>query len=108
MTSYKVAVASIDGKFVDQHFGKAEHFFIFEVDDNGDHQLIELRETAPRCGGSDELKEKTLDIISDCEVLLVNQIGPGAARKLINRGVKTLILYMSIEDALKEVSLYQM
>lgn len=103
--SYKVAVASSDGKFVNQHFGKAQKFLIVEIEEDGQYQFLELRETAPRCGGSVDLKEKTLDLISDCQMVLVSQIGPGAAKKLINRGIKPLILPLLIDDALKEIYL---
>lgn len=101
--SFKVAVASSDGKYVNQHFGKAQNFLIFEVKDDGEYEFLELRKTAPRCGGSADLKEKTLDMLSDCETLLVSQIGPGAANRLIARGTEPLIMPMFIEDALKEL-----
>ena len=32
--SYKVAVASNDGKFVNEHFGRAEKFMIYEIYDD--------------------------------------------------------------------------
>ena len=102
--SFKVAVASSDGKFVNQHFGRAEKFLIFELKDDGEYEFLELRETAPRCGGSADLKRKTLDMISDCGIILISQIGPGAANKLISRGIEPLIMPMFIEDALKELS----
>jgi predicted Fe-Mo cluster-binding NifX family protein len=101
--SFKVAVASSDGKYVNQHFGKARSFLIFEVKDDGKYEFLELRKTAPRCGGSVDLKEKTLDMLSDCDILLVSQIGPGAATRLTARGVEPLIMPMFIEDALKEL-----
>lgn len=102
--SVKVAVASSDGKYVNQHFGKAQNFLIFEVKEDGLYEFIEVRETAARCGGSDELKKKTLDMLSDCKLLLVTQIGPGAINKLIAQGTKPLVMPMFIEDALKELS----
>ncbi len=40
--SYKVAVASSDGKFVNQHFGMAQQFLIFEIDDD-EYKFMELR-----------------------------------------------------------------
>lgn len=99
----KVAAASSDGKYVNQHFGKADKFMIIEIKDNGEYEFLELRQTAPRCGGSPELKEKNIDLISDCDVLLVSQIGPGAIKKLLKKGVKPLIMPLFIEDALQEI-----
>ncbi len=105
--SFKVAVASSDGKFVNQHFGKADKFLIIEINDKGESEFLELRRTAPRCGGSKDLKEKTSDLISDCKVLLISQIGSGAAKKLISRGIEPLIMPMIITDALEELNNYE-
>ncbi|WP_272942743.1 NifB/NifX family molybdenum-iron cluster-binding protein [Methanobacterium formicicum] len=41
--------------------------------------------------------------MSDCDILLVSQIGPGAQKKLINRGVRPLIMPVFIEDALEKL-----
>lgn len=102
--AFKVAVASSDGKYVNQHFGKAQNFLIFEFNENGEYEFSELRETPPRCGGSDDLKKRSLDMLSDCKFLLVTQIGPGATKKLMAQGTKPLSMPMFIEDALKELS----
>nr|WP_279383518.1 NifB/NifX family molybdenum-iron cluster-binding protein [Methanobacterium formicicum] len=47
--SIKVAVASSDGKYINQHFGMASQFLIFQLDDNGTHKFLELRENKPAC-----------------------------------------------------------
>ena len=88
--SFKVAVASSDGS-LNQHFGKADKFLIIEINDKGESEFLELRRTAPRCGGSKDLKEKTSDLISDCKVLLISQIGSGDfIKNLYIRGNRTL------------------
>lgn len=74
----KVAVASSDGKIVNQHFGKAQKFLIFEINNNSEYEFIELRQTVPRCGEDPDIKYGTINLISDCDILLVSQIGPGA------------------------------
>jgi predicted Fe-Mo cluster-binding NifX family protein len=38
-----------------------------------------------------------------CEILLVSQIGPGAQKKLLNKGIKPIIMPVFIEDALEKV-----
>ncbi|WP_272942742.1 NifB/NifX family molybdenum-iron cluster-binding protein [Methanobacterium formicicum] len=52
----RVAAASSDGKYVNQHFGKADKFLIFDIKDNGEHEFIELRETAPPVWWRSEFK----------------------------------------------------
>lgn len=101
--SYKVAVASSDGKYVNQHFGKAEKFLIIEIKDDDTYEYLELRECPPRCGASEEIKRKSIELISDCKALLVTRIGPSAAQKLSDGGIEPLIMPMMIEDALKEL-----
>ena len=49
MEKYKVAVASSDGKTVDTHFGHAQSFLIFEVDEQtGAFEDVEERDV-PCC-----------------------------------------------------------
>ncbi|EKF85057.1 dinitrogenase iron-molybdenum cofactor biosynthesis protein [Methanobacterium formicicum DSM 3637] len=64
---------------------------------------MSLEKQPPRCGGDPNLKEETIELISDCDILLVSQIGPGAQKKLINRGVRPLIMPVFIEDALEKL-----
>ena len=44
---YKVAVASTDGKNIDVHYGKADKFFIYQIDDEAGFDFIEVRNTKP-------------------------------------------------------------
>lgn len=103
--SYKIAIASSDGKFVNQHFGRAKQFLIVEIEDDGSYQYLETRKNNPACHveGHDYSIEDSLDLISDCDGVLVSQVGPGAADKLIERGIQPIIIPMLIEDALKKI-----
>gem|GEM_PF-434265 len=106
--SFKVAVASSDGKFVNQYFGRASQFLIFEVKDNGDYEFLALRKNTPPCNSGeshDDLLTKTLDLISDCRAVLVSRVGPGAAEALVLRGIQPYVIPNFIEDALKQLVL---
>ncbi|MDD3248411.1 MAG: NifB/NifX family molybdenum-iron cluster-binding protein [Methanosarcina sp.] len=48
MKEMKVAVVSSDGKVINQHFGKAPLFYIFDVG-GGKIQFLEVRECTPLC-----------------------------------------------------------
>lgn len=102
---YKIAIASSDGKFVNQHFGKAQQFLIVELKDNGSYEFLETRKNKPACTveGHDSTIDASMDIISDCEAVLVSQVGPGAADLLIERGIQPVIIPMLIDDALKRI-----
>lgn len=103
--SHKVAIASSDGKFVNQHFGRAQQFLIVELKDDGSYEFLELRKNVPSCHAEDceDPMERTLDLISDCEAVLVSQVGPGAADKLIAHGIQPIIIPMLIDEALKKI-----
>lgn len=62
---YKVAFASSDGKVVNQHFGKAKKFLIFQIGDNG-AEYLETRDNKPHfqgCEYHEETMEKLVNLI---------------------------------------------
>jgi nitrogen fixation protein NifX len=50
--SHKVAIASSDGKFVNQYFGRVNQFLIVELKDDGNYEFLELRKNVPSCKSS--------------------------------------------------------
>ena len=102
--SHKVAIASSDGKFVNQHFGRANQFLIVELKDDGSYEFLELRKNVPSCNPAGEsTTEDTIKLIDDVDGVLVSQVGPGAADKLIAHGIQPIIIPMFIDDALKKI-----
>lgn len=102
---YKVAVASSDGKYINQHFGMAQQFLIFEID-NGTYKFLELRENIPACdveGHTEDTITRSVKLISDCKVVLACQIGPAAVDILISEGIDPYIAPTFIDEALKEL-----
>lgn len=101
----KVAVASSNGKTINEHFGKAKSFTIYRlVDDKW--QYVEDRPTLPACNGqghSDQLLDQMASLLSDCQGIIVNQIGPGAMDTLLYRNILPFALSGSIEEALTTV-----
>ncbi|HWQ40545.1 MAG TPA: NifB/NifX family molybdenum-iron cluster-binding protein [Desulfosporosinus sp.] len=101
--SYRVAVASSDGKYVNEHFGRAKQFLIFNVDDN-QPEFYELRKNDPPCTGdghNQDQMSRTVELLADCKAVLVSQIGPGAVQALSLKGITSCVLPDFIEDALK-------
>ncbi len=91
--SLKMAVASSDGKVINQHFGKARKFIIIESD--GDLiKVLETSENKPSCGTleygghADDALEKSVSLISDCDAVLCSRIGGGAAEGLQSMGIE--------------------
>ncbi|MCK9150677.1 NifB/NifX family molybdenum-iron cluster-binding protein [Methanobacterium alcaliphilum] len=107
--TFRVAVASTDGKFINQHFGKADKFLVFDIKGPKDFEFVELRENDPSCGiyraaDGKSFTNDTIKLLSDCKVVIVSQIGPGASQKLKNSGTMPLIYPDFIEKALIELS----
>jgi predicted Fe-Mo cluster-binding NifX family protein len=50
-----IAVTSSDGKNIDQHFGKAERFLVYEVE-SGEPRLVREVKAAAYCGWSAQLQ----------------------------------------------------
>jgi predicted Fe-Mo cluster-binding NifX family protein len=105
MMAYKVAVASTDGKFVNEHFGRATQFLIFEID-QGKYRFIELLKTRPYCnqGEHDDQQLRTaIESLQGCRAVVVSQIGNGAAEVLKRQEIVPFEIRDFIEDALSKL-----
>ena len=75
-----MAVASRDGEFVDEHFGRADEFLIFEVSAEGS-LLRERRRTETycrgpaKCGDTADILESNIRALKDCKAVLCARIG---------------------------------
>ncbi len=107
--AYRVALASTDNLFVDQHFGRAESFLIVDVDENGEYEEIEQRFVIPVCMGGhhDQNKlKKGVDGVSDCNFVIAARIGGGAQAELEDRGIAAFEMPGTVEEALKKLDGY--
>jgi predicted Fe-Mo cluster-binding NifX family protein len=98
-----VAIGSVDGKFVHEHFGRATHFQIFDL--TGDTlRFVETRITTPACqhdGHDDQQLQRTVDLVCDVDVVLVAAIGPAAEAALATRSIRAFAIQDFIPDALR-------
>lgn len=106
--SYKIAAASSDGKVINQHFGKASQFLIFEVE-NEEFEFIEVIKTIPFCGGgthNDSDLKSAVEGLKECRAVLISQIGNGAGAELKRRGIDSFEVHDYIEEALVKLIKY--
>lgn len=82
----RVAVASQEGIFVNQHLGEAESLLIFEPSENG-YRVMAERATPPR-GLGDARWETLAAELSDVQVLLVSGVGPRPLEILAAKGIQ--------------------
>jgi len=111
----KVAFATTDGINVDEHFGRAGKFSIYDLKPEGyrfleirkfgedlDMKIIESRESAQL--HEDRIIDK-VDKLADCKIVYLTEIGGPAAAKLARRGVMPVKVKepVSIEDSIRKL-----
>ncbi len=100
----KIAVASTDGKFIDLHFGDANRFLIFKIED-GDGKFHDIREkTAMPVNNHQERWVGSIDLIADCKAVLCSKIGNEPTIELRKLGIKPIELDCDVKEAVKECS----
>jgi nitrogen fixation protein NifX len=100
----KIAVGSTDGKVIDLHFGDANHFLIFTIED-GDSKFQEIREkTAIPVKNHQERWVASIDLIGDCKAVLCTKIGNEPTIELRKLGIKPIQLDCDVKEAVKECS----
>lgn len=119
--TYKVAVATSDGKNVDSHFGHVSSFLILEVDgESGHFEDIEDRSVAAACsagerggvscGGRNGVGEgksamdAIAEILEDVDYVLTARIGPHAIRALAKYNITAYDIVLPIDEAVKKIS----
>lgn len=102
----KVAFASTDRTRVNQHFGAAEGFAIYEVTPDK-ATLVGVGEFAEESmdGNEDKLVAK-VDFLAGCAAVYVMAIGASAIKKLMAKGVQPIRINEvdAIDDLLLEIS----
>lgn len=103
--SIKVAIASTDGKVINEHFGRATKFHIFELDTKS-FEFLESRVMERCCNGgehTDTAFEKVAYILKDCKAIFVAKIGNGASNYMESKGFIIFEAPFVIEDVLNKV-----
>jgi predicted Fe-Mo cluster-binding NifX family protein len=75
--SYRIAIASSNGESVDQHFGQAQNFLIYQVSSKGidfveDREVQLVQSETPH---SEENLERLVKLLEDCSAVFVLKIG---------------------------------
>ncbi|WPD21768.1 MAG: nitrogenase cofactor biosynthesis protein NifB [Candidatus Electrothrix scaldis] len=98
-----VAVATQEGVLVNQHLGEATRFQIWgKNEEEGGYKLIEERQ-APSAGGGSQRWLNISRILSDCQAILVSDLGDGPKEALSKRGLKPITMSGFIEKGLEAI-----
>ncbi len=102
----KIALTSKSGVDVDEHFGRATFFRIYELSENN-YTFLESRDAVAACQHvrthSKTDFDTIVDLISDCDALLVEKIGESAAAYLISKGVRVFEVSGKIDAVLNKI-----
>lgn len=105
----RIAVTTSDGKQVDEHFGKATSFKIYDLE-NGVLKMVDLREVQSYCecengepvGPNHQFSNDRFtlvtDQIKDCKVLYTKQIGDKPKKQLKNFGIDVQLCGCKIDQ----------
>ncbi|GFE57238.1 NifB/NifX family molybdenum-iron cluster-binding protein [Geobacter sp. AOG1] len=104
-----IAVASKDGKEINQHFGHAERFLIYEVE-GSDAKLVDERKVQRYCTYDQDhplrahILQEIADALKGCRALVCAQIGQGPQMEMERLGLDTFVADGSIRTTLLELS----
>jgi len=111
----KVAFATTDGINVDEHFGRAGSFAVYDLSRSGYH-LLELRKFADgidhevagtREQGAlhEERVQDKVDRLADCKIIFMTEIGGPSAARLVKKGIMPMKVkaVIAIEDSIKQL-----
>lgn len=112
----RIAFATTDGVNVDEHFGRAGMFSIYELNMEG-YRFIEFRKFAEgrdteientkglRKEHDDKVQGK-VDRLADCKIVYLTEIGGPSAARLIKKGMMPVKVkeVVSIEESLQKLS----
>lgn len=120
--SYKIAVATSDGENINETFGSAKNFVIYEVSDGVCKKSGERNFTTEEnncnskvCGNSDGCgsgcsgygkPSAKVEIISDCRAVVCRKIGFNIRKQLERKAISAFDVTCTINEALEKITFY--
>lgn len=102
-----IAIASTDGETVNEHFGRAARFLIYDVT-QGSQSLITVRDVEPWSTGDkshafdQERFDKVMEAIKDCRMVYCSKIGERPREELEKHGITAIVGKMAIQSIFSE------
>ena len=82
----KVAFASTDKVHIDEHFGKAEEFYIWDIGPE-EAAFSGVAQLKAEGGYIDDKIEARTSVLEDCAMVYVGEIGGPAAARLVQKKI---------------------
>lgn len=103
----KVAFATNNRKQVNQHFGSATMFLVYEISQHASTLLENLQFAEEAQDGNESKLMAKLDALESCQIVYCQAIGQSAIAQLIKRGVQPMRISEQIEISTLIKSLQQ-
>ena len=103
-----VAVATKGNGLVNQHFGQATEFWIYEAGERW-ARFIQIRSIdrycfgPETCGDDQSPLDRSIGLLADCSAVICSKIGEDPRRALALAGIDTVVTYDLIDKAVAEV-----
>lgn len=103
---YKIAVTSKYGKLVDQHFGHASTFIIYQGDGQK-FEILENRSVDKFCAGMEECdtdegkRDNIINALQDCDAVLTMRIGHHAKERLSKKHIYSVEYCDTVDSGLQ-------
>jgi nitrogen fixation protein NifX len=111
----KIAFATTDGANVDEHFGRAGMFAVYDMGREG-YRLIEMRKfadgidtavtgTRDRGEAHEDAVQAKVDRLADCKIIFMTEIGGPSAARLVKKGIMPMKVKAAtpIEDSIRQL-----
>ncbi len=103
MGKLRVAFASSNNAYIDEHFGSAQYFQIYDIDEE-EATYVEERRINPLCKGHCEGGfDAAYELLIDTDAIFVLRIGESAAGYMIQHGKRVFEAHGFIENIVKEL-----
>jgi nitrogen fixation protein NifX len=111
----KIAFATTDGVDVNEHFGRAGAFAIYDLTEEGfafremrkfaEGRDTKIEQTKGAGALHDDLLEKKVRRLSDCKIVYLTEIGGPSAARLIKKGIMPIRVkeVVSIKESLDKL-----
>ena len=96
---HRIAVASSDGRTIDQHLGQATTVWVYDVDRSGHSEFVERRTLKPGTELDAHRWESVERLFGGVEVVLAAQAGPGATDLLRTHEILALAVTGPVDRA---------
>ena len=103
MGKLRVAFASSNNAYIDEHFGSAQYFQVYDIDES-EATYVEERRINPLCKGHCEGGfDAAYELLIDTDAIFVLRIGESAAGYMIQHGKRVFEAHGFIENIVNEL-----